>query len=265
MEPTQPAAGTPTDWIGIGQARALGGLRLALLRGVPSPWSLAARAIFDLKRISYAKVWLAPDDAPDALLAWTGQTSYPAAVWEHERPRSGWAEILLLAERLGSEPPLLPADPDERAIVFGLSHEICGELGLGWCRRLVAIERRIDQAPEDPMLETFLRKYGSGEEGFAIAPARVVEVVRMLAERLQAQREAGRAFLVGSQLTAADVYWAVFSNMVALLPPEKLPLAEPLRAIFANDDPEVARALTPALLRHRDWIYERYLKLPVEL
>ena len=30
-------------------------------------------------------------------------------------------------------------------------------------------------------------------------------------------------------------------------------------------DKELARVLTPALLRHRDWIYERYLKLPVEV
>lgn len=253
------------DWVGIAEARALGGLRLVLLRGLPSPWSLAAKAIFDLKRIPYTRVWRAPGDAPDALLEWTGQTSYPAAIFEDERPRTGWAEILLLAERLAPEPPLLPSDPDERAQVFGVAHELCGEMGLGWCRRLQGIERRRAQAPDDPQVRTFLHKYGSGEEGFALAKARAVEVVRMLAERLQAQREAGRAFLVGSALSAADLYWAIFSNMVALLPPEQLPVAEPIRAMFANDDPELARALTPPLLRHRDWIYSHYLKLPVEL
>jgi glutathione S-transferase len=267
--PQAPTDASPTlaatEWVGIGEARALEGLRLALLRGVPSPWSLAAKAIFDLKRIPYARVCRASKDGPNALLEWTGQTSFPAAIWEGERPRTGWAEILLLAERLSPEPSLLPSDSDERAIVFGVSHEICGEMGLGWCRRLLGIEKRRKQAPEDPQVANFLQKYGSGEEGFALAQARVVEVVRMLAERLQLQREAGRAFLVGSALSAADLYWATFSNMVALLPPEKLPLPEPLRAAFTTDDPEVAGALTPALLRHRDWIYERYLKLPVEV
>ncbi|TFG92389.1 MAG: hypothetical protein E4H11_09490 [Myxococcales bacterium] len=267
--PQAPTDASPTlaatEWVGIGEARALEGLRLALLRGVPSPWSLAAKAIFDLKRIPYARVCRASKDGPNALLEWTGQTSFPAAIWEGERPRTGWAEILLLAERLSPEPSLLPSDPDERAIVFGVSHEICGEMGLGWCRRLLGIEKRRKQAPEDPQVANFLQKYGSGEEGFALAQARVVEVVRMLAERLQLQREAGRAFLVGSALSAADLYWATFSNMVALLPPEKLPLPEPLRAAFTTDDPEVAGALTPALLRHRDWIYERYLRLPVEV
>lgn len=267
MERSEPPSATapPAEWVGIDEARSLRGLRLALLRGLPSPWSLAAKAIFDVKRIPYTRVWRAPDDRPDALLAWTGQTSLPAAVFGDERPRTGWAEILLLAERLEPEPALLPSDPDERAIVFGVSHEICGEMGLGWCRRLQGIERRMQEAPEDPQVLAFLRKYGSGEEGFAVARARVVGIVQMLADRLQAQREAGRAFLVGSALSAADLYWATFSNMVALLPPEKLPLPEPIRALFAPDDPELAKVLTPALVRHRDWIYERFLELPVEV
>ena len=51
-----------------------------------------------------------------------GQRSGPVAVYENERPRSGWAEILLLAERLAAEPSLIPTDPFERALVFGLAH-----------------------------------------------------------------------------------------------------------------------------------------------
>src|SRR5499426_2575422 len=134
------AANAPQTWVGIAEARALPGLRLLVLRGAPSPWSMAARAIFDLKRIPHQKVFVAPGDAPGALLEWTGQTSFPAAMYGDERPRTGWAEILLLAERLAPEPPLLPADPEERAVVFGIAHEICGELGLAWCRRLLGIE-----------------------------------------------------------------------------------------------------------------------------
>jgi len=253
------------DWIGIAQARSLPGLRLLALRGVPSPWSLAARAILDLKRIPHQKVFAAPDDAPGAVVEWTGQASFPAAMYEDERPRTGWADILMLAERLAPEPALLPPDPEERALVVGISHEICGEMGLAWCRRLLMLESRLRVAPDDPQVAGFARKYGSGAEGFEVARARLVDVVRMLSSQLQRQREAGRAFLVGSALSAADVYWATFSNMVALLPPEKLPLPDALRAAFALDDAEVAKALHPALVRHRDWIYERYLQTPVQL
>ena len=167
--PSPPSDAPAAEWVGIAEARKLRGLRLVLLRGLPSPWSLAARALFELKRIPFAKVYSAPGDSPGALLEWTGQTSYPAALYDDERPRTGWAEILLLAERLGPEPPLLPSDPDERAVAFGLAHEICGEMGLAWCRRLLAIEARRQEAPDDPRLGTFQRKYGSGEEGFASA------------------------------------------------------------------------------------------------
>ena len=255
----------PGDWVGIAEARGLPGLRLLALRGVPSPWSMAARAILDLKRIPYQKVFAAPGDAPDAVLTWTGQTSFPAAMYADERPRTGWAEILLLAERLAPEPSLLPADPEERALVIGISHEICGEMGLAWCRRLLMLESRRRENPDDAFVASFVRKYGSGGEGFAEARTRLVDVLRMLGSQLQRQREAGRAFLVGSSLSAADIYWATFSNMVALLPPETLPIPDALRAAFALDDEAIAKALHPALVRHRDWIYGKYLKTPIEL
>src|SRR5262245_35415903 len=117
------------DRIGIGEAAARGGVRLVLLAGFPSPWSVAAKAIFDVKRIPYTRAQQMPSDAPDALQRVTGQASYPAVLFEKERPRTGWAEILLLAERLAPEPALVPADARERALFFGLAHEICGADG----------------------------------------------------------------------------------------------------------------------------------------
>ena len=45
-----------SDWTGIREARDLPGLRLVLLRGFPSPWSPAARGIFELKKVPFIKV-----------------------------------------------------------------------------------------------------------------------------------------------------------------------------------------------------------------
>ena len=63
-----------------------------------------------------------------------------------------WLDILYLAERLGSGPSLLPADREGQVECIGLSHQICGEDGLGWNRRLKHIQhgrsrrwRRSDQ------------------------------------------------------------------------------------------------------------------------
>jgi hypothetical protein len=69
------------------------------------------------------------------LKEWAGQRSGPILMYNNERPRAGWAEILLLSERLAPNPSLLPKDAVDRALVFGLAHEICGEQGLAWSRR----------------------------------------------------------------------------------------------------------------------------------
>jgi len=45
--------------------------------------------------------------------------------------RTGWLEILNLAERLAPLPGLLPPDPAQRALVVGRSNELLGEWGLG--------------------------------------------------------------------------------------------------------------------------------------
>jgi hypothetical protein len=75
------------------------------------------------------------------LKEWAGQRSGPILMYNNEWPRAGWAEILLLSERLTPNPSLLPKDAAERALVFGLAHEICGEQGVAWSRRLQLIRR----------------------------------------------------------------------------------------------------------------------------
>src|SRR3546814_5770445 len=73
----------------------------------------------------------------EELKAWTGQTSAPVAMLDDDRPRAHWSEVLILAEQLAAEPRLIPADQDERTLMFGLCHEICGDDGLGWNARLL--------------------------------------------------------------------------------------------------------------------------------
>jgi glutathione S-transferase len=249
------------DSVSISAARKLGGLRLVLLQGTPSPWGEAAKGILDLKKIPYTRVHRAADDPPGALLEWTHQDSFPAAMYEDERARTGWAEILFLAERLSPAPALIPRDAAERALMFGLSHEICGEMGLGWARRLVLLAPALSGAA-DAMMQGMVRKYGSSPGELKAAGQRVVDVLKLLSAQL---RRAGKGFLVGSSLSAVDIYWATFCNLFAPLPPAQLALPESLRAMFSAREPEIQAALDPALLEHRDRIYRQYLKLPVEL
>jgi len=127
----------PVEFVDFEDARQRGGLRMVVVPRVPSPWGEAAKGILHVKRVAYVAVRL--DQANAGMREWTGDSSGPVAIYEGERPRSGWAEILLLAERLAPTPALLPGDPAERAWMLGLCHELCGEMGLGWCARNAGI------------------------------------------------------------------------------------------------------------------------------
>jgi len=195
----------------------------------------------------------------------TGQASYPAALYEKEPPRSAWADILLLAERLAPEPALVPADAEERARFFGLAHEICGTDGLGWALRLVMIHGGMQASPPNRLTAYLAPKYGYSPEAAQAAPARAAAVLRVLSAQLARERARGNAYLMGPSLSALDLYWAAFSNLVSMLPPDQCPVPAPMRAMFANHPPEVAAALDPALIAHRDFVFAKHVGLPLEL
>jgi hypothetical protein len=251
-----PLAAAP---VSLTEARSLPGLRLVVLSGFPSPWGEAAKGILHVKRIPTVRATRLPSDPPRALEEWTKQDAFPAAIYENERPRSGWAEILWLAERLAPEPSLVPAEPEQRALFFGLCHEICGEHGLGWMRRLEMVHQGLPSG--DPTMRWLAKKYGYSPELGERASQRVREILRMLAERLARNGK----YLMGESLTALDLYFATFLNIISPLPPELLPHSEFLRKITSRVDPEVAQILAGGLLAHRDRIYREHLELPVVL
>jgi glutathione S-transferase len=253
------------QYVSVEEAIKRHGLRMVVVGNVPSPWGEAAKGILHIKGIEWVAVRLTYDD--ERLKEWAGQRSGPVAVYDNERPRSGWAEILLLAERLAPTPALLPADPAERALVFGLAHEICGEGGLGWSRRLQLVHAGLQNAGGFPerVSEYLGKKYGYSPEAGAAAPARVAELLRMLVARLKAQHQAGSRYYVGDALTAVDVYSATFAAMFGALPPEQCKMDSSTRAAFDSRDRETEAALDPILFAHRDMMYANSLELPLSL
>jgi len=256
------------DYVEPGAARNLPGLRLALTVGVPGPWSESAKAIFAVKGLDYVPVaQYAGKENPD-LVAWTGSRNAPVAVFDDEAPRQGWAEILLLAERLNPELPLLPADPAERALVFGLAHEICGEEGFGWTRRVMMFEAILAAARGGAALESgmlaMLRDYRITEAAIAAAPGRIIGILDMLAARLRDQRAAGSHYLVGNALSACDLYWACFAALIDPLPAAVNPMPDFLRRAYGGVTPALAAAKHPILFEHRDFIYATHLTLPLD-
>ncbi len=253
------------QYLTVAEAIPLKGLRLVLTRGVPGPWGEAAKAILHVKRIPYAKVAQVAGENDDALIRWTGAANAPTAIYEDEAPRSERHAILFLAERLAPNPPLLPRDPEQRALCLGLANEIAGELGFGWCRRLMLLQ--LSDATPPPlrkMVETLNARYASPDFPPARAAERCAEILRALAKRLHAQRARASDYLLGDALSVADLYWATFAVMLQPLPEAKCPMAPTQRAMYTVRDPVLRAALDPILLEHRDRIYERHLELPVD-
>jgi hypothetical protein len=87
----------------------------------------------------------------------------------------------------------------------------------------------------------------------------------MLASRLQSQKAADSRFYVGDSLSALDIYSATFVGLLSPLPPDQVSLPEEMRAGFEAMDEGTKQAFDPILIEHRDYIYSKFLELPVKL
>jgi glutathione S-transferase len=253
-------------YLSVAEARTLPGLRLVLTANMPGPWGEAAKAVLSVRQLSFTPVAQAVMETNDELYAWTGVRNAPVAVFNDEQPQTTWLEILLLAERLGSGPSLLPSDPLERALVLGFATEICGADGFGWSRRLELMGRSSTQNPPGSRfdMQRMIRMYGVTSETIARAPARMVSIMNGLATQLHRQEAQGSEYLVGRQLSACDLHWACFSLFVSPLAPGDCAMPDFMRANYTHLTPELAAALDPILLRHRDLIFRRHIGLPLD-
>ena len=155
-----------TNYVDFETARAASGLRLVTLANVPSPWSEAAKGIFHVEKIPFVATRLAPGD--QAMREWTGVKNAPAVMWNDEPARSGWAEILELAERIAPSPSLVPKDIEERVKMLGLAHEMMGEGGILWNARIHAVHLGLTTNGErgfPPPVAAYLgKRYGYAKE-----------------------------------------------------------------------------------------------------
>src|SRR5581483_3892355 len=240
--------------------RRMRGLRLVVTKRIPNPWAEAAKALFHVKGIPYVRVAQRPGAPNDELRAWTGQTSAPVAVLDDEPPRTTWSAIVHLAERLAPEPTLIPADAAARATMFGYLHELCGEMGFGWCRRLAFAQSTLD-GPNRFIGEYIVGKYSNGVLAPEVLRGRVRELLALFAELLREQRARGRRFMLGDRLTALDLYWAAFAALIDPLPPAQCAMLDAMRPLYTLTDPELRASVDPILMEHRDRIYADYLPL----
>jgi glutathione S-transferase len=254
-------------YFSVAEARQMPGLRLVLTAHMPGPWGEAAKAVLGARKVEFIPVEQLAMEKNEDLFAWTGMRNAPIAVLNDDPPQSNWLEILMLAERLGSGPSLIPDDPLDRALAMGLSTEICGPDGFGWSRRLELIGRPTTRNPSSAGnydMQRMTRAYGVNEQTIARAPVRMAQIMNALAKQLHKQKSAGSKYLIGERLSAADLHWAAFSLFVSPLVAQKCPMPDFMRENYSHLTPELAAALDPILLTHRDFIYDRHIQLPLD-
>lgn len=251
------------QYLTIEQAQQTEGLKLVLTAGVPGPWSEFAKYMFSYHQLDYIAVAQKGGGRNPELVEWTRHRNAPIALYKDEAPRVRWLEILQLAERLGSAPSLLPADIELRMQMVGLCNEIAGEAGLAWNARLLMLAASVEAHGKDivnknPMFADY--QYDAAVTDKAKAQLRIF--LDYFAALIHKQRQAGSAYLIGPQLSAADLCWAAFSNMLQSLPDELNPMPESLRQSWGV----LARSIDgydAVLIEQRDYIYAEHLTLPL--
>jgi glutathione S-transferase len=254
-------------YIDVDTARAARDPVLVVAGGLPSPWSEAAKGIFHAKQLPISVVGYPRID--DAFRAWTGAMNVPVLLADGEPPRTGWAEILGFAERMGGE-ALIPAETEARIRHHGLASELAGEEGFGWCARLVMIHGGLaSQGAQSfalPIAQYLAAKYGYAPERIPPALARLREILRLFDAQLAPQRAAGHRYLMGARLTALDIYLATFLTYALPLSeadcPQMLPRVRPAFAYFVS---QISADVPPALIEHRAHMFETHLPFPIAL
>lgn len=249
------------EYLNIEQGRAASGLRLVLTKGMPGPWAEAAKAIFNVKDIDFSPIEQIAAQPNDELQKWTGQTTAPVAVYNDEPVRYSWLDILMLAERLAPLPALLPSQMESRALVIGLCREIAGEDGLGWNRRLLMLAPAMAMEEPPQEMQRMADKYGWSDAAGKAAANKLKDILDGFTLRL---RQAKSPYVVGDELTAADIFLANFMGMFKPLSPELNPMPEFLRKLYSATIPEIESHLSPELFAHRDQMYAEHLPTPLQ-
>ena len=195
------------EFVDVATARAARGVRMVVMGLVPSPWTEAAKGLFHVQRVPVLAVRSSREDADIAGFA--RADNVPSVVYDDDPPRTNWAPIVMLADRLGTPGLLVPTDPERRVRMIGLIHEIAGEDGLGWSARLRMIEASLTSEGARgfplPVARFLAAKYGHSSERAARAQGRMREVLGTISRALgDAEYHGGHA------PNALDVYSATF-------------------------------------------------------
>ena len=74
------------------------GLRIVIVKAMPSAWGVAAKAMIEYKSLDFLVAHQMPMTENPELLAWSGTNSGPVVAWNDEPPINRWNDIIFLLE-----------------------------------------------------------------------------------------------------------------------------------------------------------------------
>jgi glutathione S-transferase len=254
-------------YISVAHARSHSGVRAVFTRGIPVPWGEAVKGFLHIKGIPHVRVAQEAGQDNAELVAWAGLNSAPILVYEDEPAQDRWSNILLRLEEIQPNPPLIPQDEEDRAAMFGMCYEVLDADGYIWNRRiwLIAQPESTNKTLPPEAIEKLRSKYAYASSAQDRPVRRMIEVLVLLGRRLRAQRERGSRYYIGNRLTALDVYAATAFALTKPLPDSVCPMEAGMRFNYTERVPEILNAVDPLLAEHRNYIYEKYLELPIQL
>lgn len=251
------------EFVDLETAKTATGTRIVVSSLVPSPWSEALKGLLHVAGIRTLVVRRGTDR--EEIDRWTGIDNVPALFHDREPIRTNWAAITAFVDRQAPTAKLLPATVAARADVIGALEVIAGEGGIGWNARLVMIDAGITTEGGTgfplPVAKSLARRYGYSPEGVELAKARMPEQLAFVASKLAGD------YFGGSAPNALDVYSATFLTPLAgPISEQECPgMLPPLRVAFATAHSTFGALIPPALLAHRERMFERHLIRPIQL
>jgi glutathione S-transferase len=252
------------QFIDLEEAKREKGNVLVVVSRVPSPWSEGAKGIFHMKEIDFKCVRLV--HGSKAFSDWSGFHNAPVLRSSEGQFMATWNDLLLFAEKINPEASLIPDSPFQRAQSFGFLHELMGQDGLCWNRRLQLVHAGKQLNGEAKAHADFVgMKYGYNPEKMTRGHQRICELLAMFSGLLQTQYAKGNKYYFGDSPSALDVYSATSMALFSPLPESDCAMDPQTRLAFGSLDQATRAALDPILLEHRDRMYDVHLTCPVEL
>jgi hypothetical protein len=137
-------------------------------------------------------------------------------------------------------------------------------MGIGWNRRLQLFAPAYESGNPPSNINRMGGKYGYNEADAKAAGRKIAESLKALATQLKFQYTRG-VYYFFEGVSALDIYWTAFANLLEPLPQRQCPISDGLRQALAVTDPVVTSALDPLLLEHRSRIFRDYFHDPMEL